>query len=313
MFKKYFKQFNFSDFGNFIFELGDTYRFFRIRFIPDNPGLFSDYQLKHAAPYRDYNNREGFIWAWKQNEKDVRRVSFSYATKDNSKKIIMTINLNDRYISLDNKEGNISPVQIEEILEANITTLKSKSWLYKIKEWHTNPYIKYLFVPLFILILGGILLNYILGGLLPNQQIQQIDKPYVFIDSLKDSIYNPTISLKNTGNIPAKVKMKDFIYIFGKRRHVCSTSTTTYDFTLYPNSGGKDISFDKGFDETEINEIKNILESGGKIQVIIEFNYWSITDEEFKNPYPYRQEYELVLDSKDPTKVLKNIIYPGKK
>lgn len=77
MFKKYFKTLDFQGLKNFIYELMNAYGFYEIRFYPENKNLFNNNQLTHIAPFGDIDHKEGFIWAWRQNIKRVRRTFFN--------------------------------------------------------------------------------------------------------------------------------------------------------------------------------------------------------------------------------------------
>lgn len=128
MFKKKFKEFDFLGFSDFIFELIDKYKMNQISFRPEHKELFSQYQLTHIAPHRIITHREGFIWAWMQQQKDVRRVSFDLFSEDGKRKISMTINLDEKTISLDIESG-ISSIEVEDILIKNIKNLTSENSL----------------------------------------------------------------------------------------------------------------------------------------------------------------------------------------
>lgn len=119
MFKKYFKKFDFRGFVDFIYDLVDIYNLGEIRFFPDHRELFDERQLSHVAPGRNINNKNGFVWAWRQKEKEVRKVSFDSFRKNGGPKITMSINLDKKFISLNKVEG-ISSVQIEEALKNNL-------------------------------------------------------------------------------------------------------------------------------------------------------------------------------------------------
>ncbi len=130
MFKKKFKKFDFRGFIDFVYELVDKHRMITIRFYPEHRELFSEAQLTHVAPYRNINNQNGFVWAWKQKQNDVKRVSFDLFAQAGNPKITMSIDLNKKYISLDRIEG-ISVIQIEEALKNNLI-ISDSCWLKKI-------------------------------------------------------------------------------------------------------------------------------------------------------------------------------------
>jgi hypothetical protein len=124
-----FRDFDFTGFKDFIFEIVDKYDFFGIRFFPRNkPELFSDYQLTHAAPGRDISNSGGFIWAWKQNKDSVRVVNFVFKTRDRKSQIKMVINLNKKTIIIEKVDGFVSLSQIEKALIDSMDIISSKGF-----------------------------------------------------------------------------------------------------------------------------------------------------------------------------------------
>lgn len=118
MFESKFKKFDFRGFMDFVLNLADYYGLGHIVFYPDKKDLFDKIQLTHIAPRRSINDRNGFIWAWRQQQKEVRKVSFDQFSVDNNKKIKMTIDLDKLIIRLDSAEG-ISPVIIEDVFKNN--------------------------------------------------------------------------------------------------------------------------------------------------------------------------------------------------
>jgi len=162
MFKRYFKNFDFRGFKDFIYDLLKKYGFWNIQFYPDKREYFSDIQLCHVAPNSDFNNSNGFAQAWMKKQREVRRVSFDFWRQDNSAKISMTINLDKKYISLDKIEGNISSVQVEDAIKDNLKTyekgLKNKMLVGKVLKniWE-------IFVGVIIVVAGAILVYYVFG------------------------------------------------------------------------------------------------------------------------------------------------------
>lgn len=137
MFKKYFEKFDFIGLHGFVYALVKNYGMHQILFNPEHKELFSQNQLTHVAPFRDINNHNGFIWAWRKKEDFVRRISFNQFNGDRTKEIIITIDLDEKSISLD-KERGISSIQIEEVLNNNLGNvlikLNSKTGLVEEKE-----------------------------------------------------------------------------------------------------------------------------------------------------------------------------------
>jgi len=130
LFKRDFKKFDFRGFVDFIHDLFNE-GLGEIRFHPvEHPELFNDIQLTHIAPSWDINNSNGFVWAWKQKYKEVRRVSFDLFAINGRPKITMTIDLDKKFIALDVAEG-ISPVQVEEALRKNLGISTKRKWYYR--------------------------------------------------------------------------------------------------------------------------------------------------------------------------------------
>lgn len=123
MFEYKFKEFDFRGFMDFVLSLQDYYGLGQIKFYPDKKEFFDNVQLCHIAPGRNVNNRNGFVWAWRQKQNEVREVTFDQFTQDQSKKINMTINLDKSTIKLNSFDG-ISPINIEEVLKDNLSMIQ---------------------------------------------------------------------------------------------------------------------------------------------------------------------------------------------
>jgi len=117
LFRKSFTEFSFVSFKDFIFTLMRRHGFQSIVFSPEpeNVDLFSANQLTHAAPNEDIEDPGGFIHAWRQNQTQVRRISFTYSPIGGAFGIKMTIDLDRQIISLDKHDGVSSDI-IERIL-----------------------------------------------------------------------------------------------------------------------------------------------------------------------------------------------------
>ena len=158
MFKKYFKKFDFREFIDFIYDLVDKYGMYEIRFYPEHRELFSEIQLTHIAPLRSVKNQNGFAWAWKQKQDDVRRVSFDLFSQNENYKITMTIDLDKKIISLDKING-ISTIQVEEALINNFTI--SNNWLKRLLNL-VKKYLVKIAIGVIVAVVGGIILKFIL-------------------------------------------------------------------------------------------------------------------------------------------------------
>lgn len=158
MLKKNFYKFDFRGFIDFVYELIDKYGMYEIRFYPDNRTFFSDVQLNHIAPYRNINNTNGFVWAWRQKQNNVRKVSFDLFSKIGKPKITMTIDLDKKFILLDNIDG-ISVVQIEEVMKNNLNIYDS--WIGKLFS-SIKKHLVEIFVGIIITVIAGIILKLIL-------------------------------------------------------------------------------------------------------------------------------------------------------
>lgn len=120
LFKRKFKgEFNFQEFIIFIKEIFNKYKIYEIRFHPEpQNNVFTEQHLTHISPTWTVEDSNGFIFVWKKYKNTVRKVIFDQFDKFNSKnkKIRMTIDLNNNFISLDMAKG-INPREIENILE----------------------------------------------------------------------------------------------------------------------------------------------------------------------------------------------------
>lgn len=125
LFRRYFKKFDFREFKDFVYELVNAYGMKQIEFFPEHKELFDEIQLTHVAPGGNINNKNGFLWAWQQKEKEVRKVSFDSFRKDRTISITMSVNLDRKFISLD-RAKNISPVKIEGALKNNLELIEKR-------------------------------------------------------------------------------------------------------------------------------------------------------------------------------------------
>ncbi|MFA6146002.1 MAG: hypothetical protein WC697_01560 [Patescibacteria group bacterium] len=121
----HFQEFDFRGFIDFICYLGDEYKMDYILFNPDKRELFTDFQLRHIAPHHDINNKQGFTWAWKQMQDKVRNIEFDLFTKDKTKSIRMSIELDAKFIYLNQAIG-ISPAEIKRALKDNMKFLEEE-------------------------------------------------------------------------------------------------------------------------------------------------------------------------------------------
>ena len=121
LFQSKFDQFSYEEFYAFIRGLMQDYNFWFIRFIPaTNLQIFSDQQLVQAAPYHNTSHPDSFIGQWKKNEDKVRRVGFRFKTLEGSLDIEMTVDLDNRTISLESAVG-ISPEQVKDVLYSSFS------------------------------------------------------------------------------------------------------------------------------------------------------------------------------------------------
>jgi predicted nucleotide-binding protein len=121
LFQSTFDQFSYEEFYAFIRALMQKHKFWNIQFIPaTNLQIFSNQQLIHAAPDHDISHPDSFIGQWKKNEDTVRRVSFRFTGRGASPDIEMTIDLDDRKISLDNAAG-INPQEVKNVLHSSFS------------------------------------------------------------------------------------------------------------------------------------------------------------------------------------------------
>jgi len=126
LFRKSFTEFSFVSFKNFIFTLMRRHGFQSIVFSPEpeNVDLFSANQLTHAAPNEDIEDPGGFIHAWRQNQTQVRRVSFTYSPIGGAFGIEMTIDLDEGIISLVRVTNRMISDQVKVVLEETFSGLQ---------------------------------------------------------------------------------------------------------------------------------------------------------------------------------------------
>jgi len=91
---------------------------------PENVDLFSANQLTHAAPKGDIEDPGGFIHVWRQNQTQVRRVSFTYSPIGGAFGIEMTIDLDERIISLVRATNRTLSDQVKVVLEETFPGLQ---------------------------------------------------------------------------------------------------------------------------------------------------------------------------------------------
>lgn len=153
-----FKNFDFEGFMNFVLNLVDYYKLEEIRFFPDKKEIFNDFQLCHISPSRSVNDKNGFTRAWMDNKNKVREVSFDQFSKDNLKKIKLTINLDKETIKFDSISG-ISEKIIEGLIEEQFGEVFDISDIKREQLELRLSSIEFLFVLLFTIIFSFIFYN----------------------------------------------------------------------------------------------------------------------------------------------------------
>lgn len=133
MFKYSFKNFDFYQFSEFIHKLIVKYDFWGIRFYPPAKysDLFNEQQLTHVTPSRFIDDPKGFLWAWRRCLDKVKEVTFDFSTRDKQSQIRMTINLSKKNIALDKITGQVSELQVEDVLRETMQ-LKNYSMVQKL-------------------------------------------------------------------------------------------------------------------------------------------------------------------------------------
>ncbi|MDO9231407.1 MAG: hypothetical protein Q7U36_02955 [bacterium] len=117
IFKHRFKEFDFQKFIDFVKDLVIRYNLGYIKFFPhQGREFFDDYQMVHVAPEWDINNKRGFVWAWIKKIDIVRTITFEQFNKESTSKITITIDLDQKTITLDKIE-NLSVAEIEDSLD----------------------------------------------------------------------------------------------------------------------------------------------------------------------------------------------------
>lgn len=119
IFRKKFKgDFNFHEFIIFDREIFDEYGLTEIRFHPNPPSdVFLEQHLTHISPTWRVDDPNGFVFVWKKYKDIIRKVSFDqFSIGSENRKIRMSIDFDDRSISLDMAEG-VPILGIERALE----------------------------------------------------------------------------------------------------------------------------------------------------------------------------------------------------
>lgn len=157
-----FIDFNFTAFKDFLKELHDMHGFSDINFYPDKEELFTKEQLIHVGKNWDLSSPDSFMGAWMKLKDEVKKVSFHYYSKDKKKQIRISVNLNKKIISLDKIES-MSAADLINILQSKME-IKNKKENSKFKNIK-NIFIRYtkeIIIGLFITVLGGIILYFLL-------------------------------------------------------------------------------------------------------------------------------------------------------
>lgn len=134
------KNFDFQKFIDFDRELVDAHKLGEVRFYPrQGVELFDKYQLEHVAPNWSVDDERGFLFVWKKNREIVRVVDFEQFNQSGLPKIKMTIDLNQKMISI-NEAQNISKEKIEESVKKffeikKISESLSVWWKYTHPVW----------------------------------------------------------------------------------------------------------------------------------------------------------------------------------
>lgn len=126
MYECKFEKFNFEEFMYFVLNLVDYYGLGYVRFRPDKPEYFDGHQLTHIAPDRTIKDKHGFAHAWSNYSDKVREVTFDQYNKDETKKIIVTINLDKNIVKLDSVAGLPEEV-IEDLIEKRFGGIRTFS------------------------------------------------------------------------------------------------------------------------------------------------------------------------------------------
>lgn len=138
IFQRKFREFDFQKFLDFVRDLLTRYNLGYIKFYPyQGKEFFDDYQLTHVAPEWDVNNKRGFIWVWIKKQEVVRTVTYDQFDRENTKKITITIDLDQKSITFDKIE-NLSAAGIEDSLDKYFENKHGSSWI-------SNKYVNFLF------------------------------------------------------------------------------------------------------------------------------------------------------------------------
>ena len=140
LFQSKFDQFSYEEFNAFIRVLMEKHKFWDILFEPAK-GLqnFTRVQRTHAAPDYNISHPDSFIGQWAKVEEEVRRVKFQFTAQNGSPDIEMTIDLDDRTISLDSAAG-INPQEIKSALHSSFSQISEIEGTENKKKVERNSY-----------------------------------------------------------------------------------------------------------------------------------------------------------------------------
>jgi len=129
-------------------------------------------------------------------------------------------------------------------------------------------------------------------------------RPYVFfekfeLDPKKFEGLQHMIIMKNSGMVPAKVKVEK--YCFNNENNCAEINGYSY---IFPNSDGTNIAA-----IGSSTEIKKVIENDGDFKLIIKLKYWSINDSEMLNPFIYESTIRIFVDPESPSNFLHENLY----
>ena len=129
-----------------------------IKFYPQQGReFFDEYQLVHVAPNWDIDNKRGFVWAWNKKKDIVRTVEYEQFNEKNTSKITITIDLDQKTITLDKIE-NLSATEIEDSLYKYFEKKDDNNFIFKKIKIFFIAYLK----QIIYIVSGGLILAWII-------------------------------------------------------------------------------------------------------------------------------------------------------
>lgn len=159
-----------------------------------------------------------------------------------------------------------------------------------------------------ILALSAITSAFYASIVVKNETKNQLlfNRPYVYLEEFrfgweeeKFNGYQHVFIFKNSGNLPARIKIEKYCYITNEQ--YCSD--VSKEGIIFPNSDATNLGVLGNQDD-----LKKEIEKNNKIDIIYRLNYGAVNDIENKAPYFYEVQIEIFKDPKNPANFLHRTI-----